>query len=111
MPSYCMHFLSRSGPVGKHYYEAEGDHEAVTVAGFLYDACSDTCDSYEVWRDLYPVYAPYSTAARPIESMAQLSDRLQKLVARSEELIQASRWAIAKSERLLERMKNFNPRR
>ena len=109
MPSYCMHFLSRSGPAGKHYYEADGDHEAVAIAGLLYDACSDACDSYEVWRDLDPVYAPYTTAARPIETMGQLSKRLQELLVNNEERIQASRWAIAKSERLLERMKNFKP--
>jgi hypothetical protein len=106
MATYRLCFRNRRGALqGVHDFEADDDTTAIVMAGLLHETCCDMCDTYELWQGSDLIYAPYNGRRPTIHSAAQLSAALQESLVRSEELMQQSRWAIAKSKRLLERMK------
>ena len=88
--------------MGRHDFVAVDDQEAVAMANFLCDACSDHCDSFEVWDGDHRI-----GAARTPHSLSQIDgllERRQAAVIEHEETIQRSEWTLAGSKRLLERL-------
>jgi hypothetical protein len=81
------------------------DSEAIAVGSFVADACSDVCKSYEVRRDeRILVSAPLGGEDRKV---MDLSERQQLIVIDRELALRDSRWHIAESKRLLNRIDAF----
>ncbi len=105
MVPYRIYFRSQSGSiVGREDFHAESDGAATLLAGLLGEACSDMCDSFEVWHGTRRVAAPFTVLAPRQASARQITAKMQESILRHEESIQKSKWAIARSRRLLERM-------
>ena len=103
MTSYRMYFRSDDKPGvairGRDDFEAHDDVEATRVARVLFDACSDGCQSFELWSGDRQI-----RAQQPHHSVASLDSLInahQELALEREEVIQRSRWSIARSQRLL----------
>ena len=87
--------------VGRHNFTADDDQSAVTIADVLCDACSDRCESFEVWRGDHLVTARARHSPR---SADVIMGRSQNAIVECEEAIQQSDWLIARSDKLLERL-------
>lgn len=105
MGSYRIYFHGRSGSIqGRDDVDAEDDRSAVIMAELLWEACSDVCETFEVWQGIRRVDEPCTARSRPSLGARQVTARMQEALIRREEAIRDSRWAIARSQRLLERM-------
>ncbi len=101
MGSYRCFFRGRSGAIeGRDDFEANDDNEAAALAELLGDACSDICDTFEVWQGAIRLAIP---PGQPI-LVSEITALMQKSLVLREETIRDSRWMIARSHRLLERL-------
>jgi hypothetical protein len=82
--------------------DVEDDCTALTIAAELLDGCSDLAASFELWHGPRLVGTSYAQQ-RHLGDAASISAETQARVARYEELILDSHWAIAKSKQLLDR--------
>jgi hypothetical protein len=102
MATYRVYFRSQWGAIiGREDFIAANDAMAVGIAKSAWNASSDICYSYELWQGgrqviVLPNIEAISIAAQ--ESALDLEERLLK-----------SEWAIAKSQRLLERTRCLSP--
>ena len=86
-------------------FEAEDDQRAIMIAGLLYDACSDRCTGFELWRGASRLLPPRNEQpAKPVCNLAELRLDLQTIVLEREEILANSHWLIAKSKRLQARI-------
>ena len=99
MGTYRVYFRNASGIVGRHDYVADDDQEAIVIADCLCDACSDRCNSFEVWQGDHRVVAPRTP--RSARSETEITAKTKAAIVECEEAIQRSQWAIAGSQRLL----------
>lgn len=103
---YRVSFHGPSGAVqGQDEFEAEDDASAALLAEVLFDSCADICSAFRLWHGEAPVELRRGGAARPAESQIQVTSRTQESLIRSEEAIRNSQWTIARSQRLLERLR------
>jgi hypothetical protein len=103
MPEYRVYFRGPAGIHGRHDFEAEGDPAATVIAELLYEACSDQCEHFELWRGKIMIY-PFALSGPPASGAIVWSSIValrQEIVRRNEELIRDSHWTIAKSKQLL----------
>ena len=93
----------RNGPniVGRHDFTADNDQAAVTTADVLCDACSDRCDSFEVWSGARCIAGRTPHSPRSVDVII---GRRQQAVIDIEDAIQRSEWAIASSQKLIGRL-------
>jgi len=91
--------------VGRQDFEAEDDGMALTIATLLFDACSDVSHNFELWESTRLVNESYFARAQAIGR--QLSTQRQAAVARTEEQLRDSQWAVASSKRLLEQLRHM----
>ncbi len=104
-PSYRIYFRDRAGRiVGRDDFAAEDDLAAMAIAQLLRDACSDVCETFDLWRGTRHVDGSFGIVARPSESATEITARMQESLIEREEALQRSRWTIARSKRLLERL-------
>jgi len=98
---YRLYFRGPTGIIGRDDFGAGGDAEALAIAETLFDACSDLCTSFDLCQGgrRVPVRSNPSSM-----SADHIRERAQAIVIEREEVIQLSRWAIAKSKRLLARI-------
>ena len=101
MNTYRVYFCDSTRIVGRHDFTAGDDQAAVTMADVLCDACSDRCDSFEVWSGDHCIVGRRSHSPRAADV---IMGRCQEAMIECEETIQRSQWSIASSERLLERL-------
>ena len=95
--SYWMYFVGPTGSIlGREDLHASGDASAMAMAAALFGACSDECSGFELWYGLRRV--DVSMRQVPHQSLSQ---EMERTVIAREEGIRESRWAIAKSRRLL----------
>jgi hypothetical protein len=99
MPSYRIYFRKGDGIAGRDDFEAENDRDAMFIATLLCDACSDVCDTFELWDGARQVDDVTSV---PTLSIEDVRARAQETVLTREIIIRDSHWQIAKSRRLLE---------
>jgi hypothetical protein len=99
MPSYRTYFRGGGVIVGRDDFDADGDKAALLIASKLRDACSDVCDTFELWQGGRRVHWPPNSAAT---SSKQISACTQEIVAEREIAIRDSAWPIARSKRLLD---------
>jgi hypothetical protein len=50
MPDYRVYFRGAAFIHGRHDFVAEDDVAATVMAELLYEACSDRCERFELWR-------------------------------------------------------------
>src|SRR5690349_13156566 len=90
---------------GRYDFPAENDLEALAIADWVSEACSDKAHSFELRCRHRPVTVP-----RPEDGLAALNERQQQAVIDLEHRIHDSKAAAASSRKLLERLKALNKR-
>jgi hypothetical protein len=106
---YRLHLLDEStSVVGLYDFPAESDDDALEVARLAFDACSDCATRFEVWHGARPVASAGATSA---VTLAQVVAARQIYAVELEERIRDSKWAVASSKRLLERLAALRPPR
>jgi hypothetical protein len=107
--SYRLYLRGPSGEiVGRDDFEAEHDAVAIAMAELLWEACADLCDHFELWKRERLVGRSVGKALRPVESADEIGARMQESLIQREEAIRNSEWAVARSKRLLERLRHLN---
>jgi len=102
MPTYRVYFRGGSGIAGRQDFAALDEQDAITMAESLCDACSDSCNSFELWQGRRFIAGPRTPRARSeIDGLIGLR---QAAAVEHEEMMLSSRLAIASSQRLLERL-------
>lgn len=105
MKWYRVYLYGATGSfAGRHEFEAGDDLTAMTVAEHLCDACSDICETFQLWDGARSVDISFSKTPHPAVPLEQISLRFQNSMIESEEAIRRSDWAIARSKRLVERI-------
>ena len=107
MASYRMYFLASERIEGRQDFEADEDITAIRIAGVLHDACSDICQSFELWQGTRQIRAQQTDHFRA--NLAELTEDHQRLTIDTEELISQSDWRIARSRRLIETLDRIKP--
>jgi hypothetical protein len=108
MKWYCIYLYSASGSMlGRNEFEAEDDRSAMAVAEHLWDACSDVSQSFELWDGLRRVDSEFSRMTCPSVSAEQVMMASQLSLVQREEVLRRSFWALARSERLLQRIREL----
>jgi hypothetical protein len=98
--AYRIYFRVSGQIHGREDFEAAGDVGAIRIARVLYYACSDICDSFDLWQGNRQL-----CAQQPHHQKTSLDDLIeahQNMVIEKEERISQSRWLIAQSRRLIE---------
>jgi hypothetical protein len=106
---YRVYFLSRTGEIRNvDEFEAASDEIAVTIADQVHDAVSDLYEGYEVWQ-LSRCLARRGSREKPQPALchAEMTDRMQSSLLRREEILHASGTAFARSQKLLEKMRDL----
>jgi len=99
---YRIYFLDRRGAIqAREEFDAPSDGDAVIIGSLVADVCSETYASYEIWSFNRRVVEPL--ASIPAISLAEISEDFQEQVLKLEDSMQRSRWAVAKSQRLIEK--------
>src|SRR5215471_16074962 len=100
MTAYRIYFYINGEIHGRQDFEADGDVAAIRIARVLYDACSDICESFQLWQGKrhIPALPPRHQQA----SLADLIEEQQRLAIETEEIISQSKWMIATSRRLID---------
>lgn len=96
MTAYRMYFRIDDHIHGRQDFRADDDFAAIRIAGVLFDACSDICQSFELWQGerLIPAHQPHH--------LTDLTEAHQRLTIEMLEAISQSHWLIARSRRLIE---------
>jgi hypothetical protein len=99
---YSVYFLVEGHELaGYRTFVALSDFDARQIAGTVFELCQDACQSVEVWRDGELLFRlAESDLAQPF----QLNVYTASAVLELEEALAESRWAIARSRRLLARL-------
>jgi hypothetical protein len=100
--TYRLYFRCRVGAIigREDLLDAKDDTTALVISVQLFEACSDLAAGFELWHG--PRLIGTSYARRPqIDGAASVNAETQARVARHEELLLDSHWAIAESRRLL----------
>jgi hypothetical protein len=104
--AYRIYFRHQKiGIVGRDEFEAEDDRAAIAFAEVLCDACSDVCDHFELWQGVRRVGACDRGECAKQDAW-RLNAQTQAAAAEHEERLLDSKWAIAKSRRLLAQFRN-----
>src|SRR5690348_2510541 len=103
LSSYRVYFRTTRGTIaGREDFKAEGDWSAQVIATELLDACSDVCASFELWDGTRRLD---NEAGGPRLTSADLSRRTQETVIEREIVMRDGHWQVAKSKRLLDRIR------
>jgi DNA-binding response OmpR family regulator len=104
---YRVYFRDQEGlTAGRHDFGAPNDDSAMMIATLLCDACSDVCDTFELWDGTRRINA--AGQQKPIVLTAeQINARAQECALESEIAIRDSEWLVARSRRLLEQIKRL----
>ena len=97
MSSYRIYLVGAGAINGRQDFDADGDQNAIEVAHVLLDACQ----SFDLWQGTRRVGVPRLFEPTTFD---ELSAANQERVVHTEEMIVLSRWRIAESRRLLERL-------
>jgi hypothetical protein len=109
MDSYRVFFRNAFGIVGRQDFLAGDERAAVAIAEILCEACSDKCDSFDVWRGVRCV-VQQRRPRFPRLSADAITAEGQSVLIECEEAIRKSQWTVASSERLLMRLAELRAR-
>ena len=94
MADYRMYFLAADRIEARQDFQADDDIDAIRLAQVLCEACSDRCDSFELWREKRKVDT--AQGSQPA-SVAELTQAHQQLVLETEEAILTSEWMMPRA--------------
>jgi DNA-binding response OmpR family regulator len=104
--SYRIYFRDKEGlTAGRHEFYATDDDAAMMIATLLCDACSDVCETFELWDGTRRV--DMSIEQKPALTAEQINAHAQESAVQSEIAIRDSEWLIAQSQRLSERIQKL----
>jgi hypothetical protein len=93
--------------VGRFDFEADYDDRAEEIAEILFEACEDSCSSWEIWDGaVFIARGPQRPTSASLR-VPELIEQRQENIIQYEEAIQTSKWAIASSQRLLAELDNL----
>jgi hypothetical protein len=101
MALYRMYFLVADRVRAREDFESDNDIDAIRIAQVLSDACSDSCNSFELWKEERKVDT--ALGPQPV-SFDELTQVHQQIVLETEETILENHWTIARSKRLIQRI-------
>ena len=78
-------------------FRAESDQSAMVIGSWLFDACSDCCAEYDVWRGGTSICG----GKQPMLTRAPLTKSVRATLQKTTDTIRNGRWKMARSERLL----------
>lgn len=100
MGAFVLRFRRDGAVVGQHRLDTNDPESARHVAVIVAQACSDACDSVELWEGGYRIDAVMGSAEI-------VNARTQRQVVETEEALCNSGWAVARSEQLLARLREL----
>jgi hypothetical protein len=116
MPSYRIYFRTGNATIGgcddffrtgkgtiggRDDFEADDDRDALFIAQLLSNACADICETFELWEGARRVN---TACAVPHSTAQQVNAHIQEIVIEHEMAMRDSKWRIADSRRLLDRL-------
>src|SRR5215472_1613305 len=101
MADYRIYLMVAGRIRAREDFKADNDIDAIRIAQTLCDACSDSCNSFDLWQGERKVDPPQGF--QPV-SFAELTQAHQQIVVETEETLVESDWTIAQSKRLIERI-------
>jgi len=106
MPSYQILFTGKNTATQiRDEFSAESDTTAILVADWIFDACSETFASYELWsgaRQFMPLsQMGVSGLTLSMRSKANSAYAVQRIVADRVHVLMGTHRSIARSRRLL----------
>lgn len=105
---YRIYLYSMSGSfLGREEFQACDDRAAMAAAEQLWDACADVAASFELWDGVRRVDTEFSKMPCPTVSAEQVMTAAQVSLVTHEEAMRRSFWALACSERLLQRIREL----
>src|SRR5260370_10464693 len=99
MDSYRVFFRNAFGIVGRQDFLAGDERAAVAIAEILCEACSDKCDSFDVWRGVRCVVQERRPRF-PRLSADAITAEGQSVLIECEDAVRKSQWTGATSDRL-----------
>lgn len=108
MGTYRLYFKARALIVARQDFETDGDAGAQRLAAALFDACSDTCDTIDLWQGPRHITLELPGRGTGFDGLSAVH---QEIVVRTEEMIVRSEWALAASRRLIEQLERTKGRR
>jgi hypothetical protein len=101
MRTYRFYFIDDRVIRGRFDFQAADDYGAAEIAEVLFEACSDRCQSWEIWEgEVLLLSGPQKPRGAQLRA-SDLAERRQENIVQHEETILHSDWAIASSRRLL----------
>jgi hypothetical protein len=94
MPAYRIYFFGDRQIHGRYDFDADKDQSAIQIGHVLFEACSDDCQSFDLWQDIKRLAVPRLFAPNTFD---ELSATHQELIVDTEERIAHSEWRIASS--------------
>jgi hypothetical protein len=105
---YRIYLYSTWGSLlARDEFEANDDRSAMAAAEQLWDACADVAASFELWDGVRRVDTEFSKMPCPTVSAEQVLMSAQVSLVKHEERMRRSFWALASSERLLQRIREL----
>ena len=102
MVDYRLYLLDATKAIkAREEFLAPNDADALIIASVVADACADEHAGYELWSLARCVFGPSPAIAPP--SLSELSQGHQQAILDLVDALQRSRWAVAKSRRLIEK--------
>lgn len=103
MSEYRLYFVDQKGAIqAREEFIAPDDDAAVMVSDWVCRACSDTCQSYELWQgDRRVIAFNDSRSGNVVAPTDRQTLEIQQITLAIEESLQRSHWLIARSERLI----------
>jgi hypothetical protein len=104
---YRLYFLGRHGDIRNvDEFNVTADEQALMLADSLHDAVSDIYPGYELWQNSRRLFRHANSAAvHPFVAEQTITVDMQSSLLKREEVLHASDTAFARSQRLLERMR------
>jgi hypothetical protein len=104
---YRLYLKNESGVIlCREDFDAESRDGAAKIAWALCDACSDICQSFELWQGDHRIHC----AGTPIATLTarDLGVYTQGIVIERELAIRDSRWLVAESKRLIAKIEEWS---
>lgn len=105
MAEYHLYFLDGRGAIeARHDFRANEDAEAITLAGIVSEAVSDTHAGYELWNHAHCLVSTRNNIGSPYQhsDVNALYTLRQRNILDVEETLLQSHWRVAQSQKLLE---------
>jgi hypothetical protein len=100
MRTYRLCFFDDRAVRGLLDFQASNDGRAAETAEILFQACSDCCEAWAIWRgNVFISCGPVKL--RAWFQASDLSEQRQEIIVAHEDAILNSKWAIASSKHLL----------